>query len=113
MSDHPPRSFSRPAERDDGQPANATALRLLGYCDHWKRRYAEPGPPLTEPEARARHDAGEPYGALLAPEGGPDRPTVAVQVSTGTARVDVSFLDDHLRTEGTYVFTGPAGTGAL
>jgi hypothetical protein len=73
------------------------------YCHTWNRRRMRPGVPLTPAEARARHDAGEQYVAVLH---GP--PPVLVTVDGANATVSVTFYDTLDRQTLKYWFRGHA-----
>ncbi len=59
-------------------------FRVVGFgAQAWNPRTRAPIDPLSEDEARARHDAGEAYGAVLtgAPEGALELPVVGLTVN--------------------------------
>jgi hypothetical protein len=60
----------------------------VSYCHTWNRRRMRPGVPLTPAEARARHDAGEQYVAVL-----PGPPPVLVTVDGAGSTIAVTFYD--------------------
>lgn len=69
------------------------------YAEKWSRSYKEALKPLTEAQARERHEAGKLYTVLL---GGPERPRAIVE--TRDHYFGIEFLDDHLRAHTTYQF---------
>lgn len=71
------------------------------YAEKWSRSYKEAIKPLTEPEARKRHETkGALYTVLL---GDPVRPRAFIEIVT-LKSVQVEFLDESLRTQGFYQF---------
>lgn len=65
-------------------PPPRPPLRVVGYgAQAWNDWTKAPVDPMPEDEARARHQAGEPYGVLLtgAPEGALELPVVGLTVN--------------------------------
>jgi hypothetical protein len=61
----------------------------VAYASGWNHAYHEPKAPLSEAEARDRHERGERYAVLI---GGREHPTVAVDVELAEDSIDVYFL---------------------
>jgi hypothetical protein len=71
------------------------------YCEAWFRARKVATKPMTEAEARKRHDKkGALYTVLL---GDPARPHAFIEIVT-LKSVQVEFLDESLRTQGFYQF---------
>lgn len=73
----------------------------ITYCEQWSRNYLHPHNPLTEQQARERHQRNELYTALL---GEPMRPNCFLEFSAYRS-VCVEFLDQSLRTYRLYSFS--------
>lgn len=86
---------------------DAPATRTITYADRWSRRKRTVVGPLDEDAARARHDRGEPYTAVL---DDPERPRVVIEPALKGGVVRSRFFDDALRNYMTYVFTRPPDT---
>lgn len=71
------------------------------YAERWWQRKRKATGPLTEEEARRRHESGELYVAVL---GDPERPDAAVEVRLEAGFVGVRLLDDQGREYLTYLF---------
>jgi hypothetical protein len=80
-------------------PVPLAAGAHVSYAKGWFRARKRPTERLTVAQARALHDAGELYCALL---GDPDRPTCFLELRGGN--VFVGCLDDRLREVLTYHF---------
>jgi hypothetical protein len=80
------------------------------YAETWSRRKRAPHGPLDRAEALGRHEAGEPYVALLS-DG--DRPFAFVTLHLKVGAVAVGFLDEQLREELDYTFAVPEGSARL
>jgi hypothetical protein len=76
-----------------------TAHARVTYARSWFRARKRPTDALTESQARALHEAGQTYVALL---GEPERPTCFLELGRGF--VGVGFLDDRLRETLSYQF---------
>lgn len=76
-----------------------TARAPVSYARSWFRARKRPTEVLTEAQARALHDAGQTYVALL---GDPQRPTCFLELWRGG--VGVGFLDERLREALSYQF---------
>lgn len=74
----------------------------LNYCERWDARNKAPAKPLSEAEARRRHDAGKPYSVLIGPGESDTRTVVAVRLETGY--VGVTFLNEDQEPELLYIF---------
>ena len=72
------------------------------YCKRWIRAVKKMREPWPAEQARAAHEAGDPYTAVI---GDPKRPRGLVEVSGAFGRVVVVFFDGRLREERTYQFT--------
>jgi hypothetical protein len=72
----------------------------VSYCERWNRRTMGPIYPLSETEARARHEAGRLYTAVMS---GEEFPTL-VEVYLLDGYVGVKFLESHGRPALAYVF---------
>ncbi|MCE3002134.1 MAG: hypothetical protein LW860_05445 [Xanthomonadaceae bacterium] len=71
------------------------------YCEAWFRARKVATKPLTEAQARHRHDTkGALYTVLL---GDPQRPSAFIEIVSDDS-IQVEFLDEHLRTRGYYQF---------
>lgn len=71
------------------------------YAEKWSRSYKEAVKPLTEPQARKRHETkGALYTVLL---GDATRPNAFVEVVAADS-IQVEFLDDRLRARAAYQF---------
>lgn len=71
------------------------------YAEKWSRSYREVLKPLTEAQARARHDTlGALYTVLL---GDPQRPQAFIEIVSGDS-IQVEFMDERLRTHAYYQF---------
>lgn len=73
------------------------------YCFKWNYADNEPGVPLTEAEARAKHDAGEEFTAVMPPQRGTRSPVLVTPVWKSGV-VAVTFLDDPGRKATEYTF---------
>ena len=80
------------------------------YAEKWSRRKRAPHRPLDPAEALRRHEAGEPYVALLS-DG--ERPFAFVTLHLKLGAVAVGFLDEQLREELDYTFAVPEGSDRL
>lgn len=69
------------------------------YCEGWFRARKVATKPLTEEQARNRHDTGQLYTVLL---GDPERPHTIVE--TRDHYLGVEFMDDQLRAHSVYQF---------
>jgi hypothetical protein len=79
----------------------------VSYCRRWNFNRNRPIDPYTEDEARARHEAGEEYCAVL---GDPEAPDRVVEVVHPKA-VKVWFFDPQQRQSLNYVFRSTGGDG--
>jgi hypothetical protein len=70
------------------------------YCEQWSRHYSYPHTPLTQEQARKRHEKGKLYTALV---GDPARPCCFLEFSEFRS-VCVEFLDGWLRSIRAYSF---------
>jgi hypothetical protein len=70
------------------------------YCERWNNKQKTPIFPMSEDEARARHDSGELYTAVL---GDPETPTV-VEVFLTDGYVGVRWLEPHGKDAMRYAF---------
>jgi hypothetical protein len=76
---------------------------MVNYCFKWNYADNAPGEPLTEAEARVKHEAGEEYSAVMPPRSGAQSPTLVTPVwKTGV--VVVTFLDNPGRKATEYTF---------
>jgi hypothetical protein len=82
----------------------------VSYCERWNYARGRPLGPLTEEQARARHDAGELYTAVL---GDPERPDAIVEVRLDSGYVRVAWLDDRGLETMAYTFAGERKEGRL
>lgn len=73
----------------------------ITYCEDWNHILERPQNPISEAEARCRHETGELYAALV---GDPMAPTAMVQVRLETGFVAAEFFDDHRRIASSYVY---------
>lgn len=71
------------------------------YVEKWSRGYKELLGPLTEEEARARHDKGGWYTVLV---DSTVTPSCFIEVVGENGYVGVNFLDGHLRSYLVYAF---------
>jgi hypothetical protein len=69
------------------------------YCERWNNRQRQPIVALSADEARARHDSGELYTAVL----GDENPTL-VEVFGNEGYVGVRWLEPHGRDAMRYAF---------
>jgi len=76
---------------------------MVDYCFKWNYADGEPGVPLTEEEARVKHDAGEEYTAVMPPRTGTKSPILVTPVWKSGV-VAVTFLDDPGRKATEYTF---------
>jgi hypothetical protein len=68
------------------------------YCERWNEWLDKPIVPLTEEDARARHERGELYTVAYVPDGGSKAVgAVEVRLEVGFARIYV--FDEHARVE--------------
>ena len=75
---------------------------IYNYAEKWSRSYKEAIKPLTEAQARKRHEKkGALYTALLGDD--PARPQTFVEIVSGDS-IQVEFLDQSLRTKAYYQF---------
>lgn len=81
------------------------------YADSWHYRRRRPLRPVDEDEARARHERGAVYTAVLTGEDG--RPTAFVQLQEASGHASVTFLDERGRTYLVYSFRRPEGADRL
>jgi hypothetical protein len=70
------------------------------FCERWNNKQKEPILPLSEDEARARHDSGELYTVVL---GDHETPTV-VEVFLREGYVGVRWLEPHGKDAMRYAF---------
>ena len=70
------------------------------YCERWNNTQKQPIFPLSEDAARARHESGELYAAVL---GDPETPTV-VEVFLREGYVGVRWLEPHGKDAMRYAF---------
>jgi hypothetical protein len=80
------------------------------YAEKWSRRKRAPHGPLDRAEALERHEAGEPYVAIL---NDGERPFAFVTLHLKAGAVAVGFLDEQLREELDYTFAVPEGSDRL
>ncbi len=71
------------------------------YCERWNDVLNQPFQPMSEAEARRRHETGQLYSVLL---GDPAAPQALVEVRLETGYVAVDFFDDRLRRFVDYVY---------
>ena len=72
------------------------------YAEKWSRSYKEAIKPLTEAQARKRHEKkGALYTALLGDD--PIRPRAFVEIVSGDS-IQVDFLDKEFRSSASYQF---------
>ncbi len=81
--------------------AAVAATLPVTYCVGWNNVLNQPFQPMSEAEARRRHETGELYSALL---GDPAAPQVLVEVRLETGHMAVDFFDHHLRVPLTYTY---------
>ena len=72
----------------------------IRYGDRWHKKNNGPMHSLTEEQARERHEAGDPYIAII----GEGEQPVVVEVSLKTGYVGVRFIKSHGRAGLVYVF---------
>ncbi len=82
----------------------------VSYAERWSNRKQEAINPLEEAAARERHEAGQPYVALL---GKPQQPDAYVEVRLEVGFVGVHFMDAKCRNGMTYLFGRSNGNGQL
>jgi hypothetical protein len=84
----------------------ATASTVAAYGVHWNGHLGRLGQTIPEDEARALHDAGKLYTAVL---GDQERPSAVVEVRLEASFVGVRFLDEQRRTYLDYAFGSADG----
>lgn len=79
------------------------------YSENWNDMLRQPLRPMSEGEARRRHEAGEPYVAYVHEHpGGRD---AVVELALFVPTVAVSFLDANRDRSTTYAFTSDGDAG--
>lgn len=74
-------------------------VMIYSYAEKWSRSYKEALKPLTEEQARQRHEAGSLYTVLL---GEKNRPHTIIE--TRDHYFGVEFMDEQLRPHSVYQF---------
>ena len=81
--------------------AAVAATLPVTYCEGWNDVLNQPFQPMSEAEARRRHETGELYSALF---GDPAAPQAMVEVRLETGYVATHFFDDRLRRFASYIY---------
>ena len=96
------RRWGKPGDSNPIPDVAAVAAALpVSYCEGWNDVLNQPFQPMSEAEARRRHETGEPYSALF---GDPAAPEAMVEVRLSTGHMAVDFFDHHLRVPLTYTY---------